>query len=72
MTPTIMTYRYRRPFHHDDVDSPAYFNRVLAQIHRAQQQRRSELSAKELVATARLQLGEFIQTDQNRPDQADS
>jgi len=55
-----MTYPLHRRFRHDQADSPAYFNRILAQIRKSQASRKRSLTAGELVTTARLQLGEFV------------
>jgi hypothetical protein len=55
-----MTYPLHRRVRHDQADSPAYFNRILAQIRKSQVSRRKTLSPGELVTTARLQLGEFV------------
>jgi hypothetical protein len=55
-----MSYPLRRPFRHDPSESPAHFNRVLAQARRSQMSRRKTLSPLELVTTARLQLGEYV------------
>lgn len=40
-----------------ETESPARLNRVLAQARRTEERRRADLSAKELLATSRLELG---------------
>lgn len=55
-----MTYPLHRRVRHDQADSPAYFNRILAQVRKNRVSRRANLSPGELITTARLQLGEFV------------